>query len=553
MKQLKIPFLRRFHQDERGQSAVVIVVTLFSIMALAASGVETGHVYYAYRLLQESTNAATLAGAQQMPDILAATTDVTAYSSVANQKNATSLLQSVSITPTYYCSTTVSKSMNIACQGPPTGEGSCTSGSTCNALKVVQSASVHLWFGGLVGIKTFNLKAVATASMRGGSDTPYNIAVIIDTTSSMTSTASAGDGCGSNATQIQCAVTGLETLLEQMDPCNLNTTCSSSGSYVDDVSLFVFPAIKAGNTSDDTTCPTTNPPIVPYAFPVVTTGGTQNLILPTSTTTYPNNAGTYQVVVFNNTYKSNDETTTLTSGDALASAVGVGTGCSKGLQAPGGEGTYYAQVIYAAQTALATQQSNHAGSQNVLIILSDGDATACNLQANSSAGGNSGCSNASQIVALNCPTIGSTPCTGSPLNGTGTSSTNSAGYELATYPSALGECGQAVQAAQKATSLGTMVYTVAMGSETSGGCLTDAHYTISSGSTYGAEAYPSGSYSGQPCNAIAAMATNANTFYSDNTGGCAATNNSAFTTMSSIFQAIGNGLTSARLIPNGSS
>jgi hypothetical protein len=98
-----------------------------------------------------------------------------------------------------------------------------------------------------------------------------------------------------------------------------------------------------------------------------------------------------------------------------------------------------------------------------------------------------------------------------------------------------------------------MVYTVAMGSETSGGCLTDAHYTISSGSTYGAEGYPSGTYSGQPCNAIAAMATNANTFYSDNTGGCAATNNSVFTTMAQIFQAIGNGLTAARLIPNGSS
>ena len=76
-----------------------------------------------------------------------------------------------------------------------------------------------------------------------------------------------------------------------------------------------------------------NPPIVPYAFPNVTPGTSQNLILPTSTTTYPNNAGTYQVVVFNDTYKANDETTTLKSGDALASAVGVGTGCTKGLQA----------------------------------------------------------------------------------------------------------------------------------------------------------------------------------------------------------------------------
>jgi Putative Tad-like Flp pilus-assembly len=552
MKRLKIPFLQRFHKDERGQTGPVIVVTLFSIMALAASGVETGHVYYAYRILQASTNSAALAGAEQMPDVLAATTDVTSYSSQTGDKNATSLLQNVSITPTFYCSTKVASTMNVGCQTPPTGEGSCTSGSSCNALKVVQTASVNLWFGGLVGIRTFNLKAMATASMRGGSDIPYNIAVIIDTTESMTSAAASGDGCGTGATQIDCAVSGLADMLEKMDPCPLNVTCSSSGAYVDDVSLFVFPAIKAGDTSDDTTCPTTNPPIVPYSFPVVTTGSTQNLILPTSLTTYPNNAGTYQVVTFNDTYKSNDETTTLQSGDGLASAVGVGSGCTHGLQAPGGEGTYYAQVIYAAQAALATQQADHAGSQNVLIILSDGDAYACNLQAYTAGGGNATCNGGySQIVALNCPTIGSTPCTGSPLNGTGTSSTNASGYKSPTYPSEIGQCGQAVQAAQAATQAGTTVYTVAMGSETSGGCTTDADYTTASGSTYGAEAWPSGTYSGQPCNAIAAMATDANTFYSDNTSGCAATNNSAFTTMSAIFQAIGNGLTSSRLIPNG--
>jgi hypothetical protein len=111
----------------------------------------------------------------------------------------------------------------------------------------------------------------------------------------------------------------------------------------------------------------------------------------------------------------------------------------------------------------------------------------------------------SQIVALNCPSVngsgtctstsvniytGSTKssytlncpsggCTGTPLNGTGTKTTNKNGYDVATYPSALGECGQAVQAAQAATAAGTTVYTVAMGSETSGGCLTDQTVTVS--------------------------------------------------------------------------
>ena len=237
---------------------------------------------------------------------------------------------------------------------------------------------------------------------------------------------------------------------------------------------------------------------------------------------------------FDDGYRNSDGSTTLYSGDGLSSAVGYETsGTCNGLQAPGGEGTYYAQAIYAAQTALASQQSKFPGSKNIMIILSDGDATACNSQAYSADGGNSGCSNGSQIVAANCPAVnssgtcvanttgtyggvsmdgtattlycpgytnGSHPgtCSGPPLNGTGTSTTNPNGYNIATYPSALGECGQAVAAAQYATKEGTTVYTIAMGSPTSGGCLTDQHVTISSGSTYGAEAYPSGTYSASP-------------------------------------------------------
>jgi hypothetical protein len=585
MKLLKTPFLRKFVskfvKDESGQSVAVILISIGSVMALSASGIETGHVYYAYRMLQSSTNAATLAAAQAMPDIgtQKAATAGTAwgnlidYSSETGEKNANPILTNDSITASFYCSSTVSGSLNVSCQSPPSGEGSCTSGSTCNALKVTQTAQVNLWFGGFVGVRTFNLSATSTAAMRGGTDIPYNIAVIIDTTESMTAKAASGDGCGSNATQITCAVTGLETLLEKMDPCPLNVTCSASGAYVDDVSLFVFPAIKEGPVtgsspdpneyvSDDTSCPTSNPTTVPYGFENATSGTTQNLYLPWNTSTASatygsSDAGTYQVVTFNNTYKSSDGMTTLQSGNALAATVGVGsTGC-KGLQAPGGQGTYYAQVIRAAQAALVTQQAANPGSQNILIILSDGDASACSVQAYSTGDGSvCGSGKSSQIVAWNCQNnnTGGSGCTGSALNGTcptSTTCTSNPGYNSPNYPSELGQCGQAVEAAQLATQAGTTVYTVAMGSETSGGCTTDAKYTNSYGSTYGAEAWPSGTYSGQPCNAIASMASNPNTFYSDNTGGCAATNNSAFTTMSSIFQAIGNGLTSARLIPNG--
>ncbi len=598
MKNHGVSFLFRFLRDQRGQTAVVLALSVLVTATLGGTAVEAGHVYYAYERLVASTNAAAVAAGQAMPDIGTSSTPAagTAYynlykysadsSSSPSGLNVNSLLSGATISLAFACSSSVTSSLNVGCQAPTSG--SCGSGlTTCNVLKVTQTASVNLWFGGLVGVPTMTLKAVSYAAMRGGSDTPYNIAVVMDTTNSMTGSAPSGDGCGTGATQIKCAVSGLKTMLQLMDPCPLNQVCPGNSSYVDGVSLFVFPAVtditevKSGNTVatgpyDDTTCPTTNPPIVPYAFVNVATSG-QNLALPSSPsgTSYSSNyAGTYQVMGFDDGYRANDNAGTLDSGDGLSSAVGYETsGTCNGLQAPGGEGTYYAQVIYAAQAALANQQSSFPGSKNIMIILSDGDATACNSQAYTADGGNSSCSNGDQIVAVNCPgvngsgtcvsanvsisgsstSIGCPPggCTSTPLNGTGTSTTNHSGYNVATYPSALGECGQAVQAAQAATQAGTTVYTVAMGSQTSGGCLTDQHVTISSGSTYGAESYPGGTYSGQPCNAIAAMASNENTFYSDNTGGCAALVNTAaqFETIGGIFQAIANSLTNARLIP----
>ena len=69
----------------------------------------------------------------------------------------------------------------------------------------------------------------------------------------------------------------------------------------------------------------------------------------------------------------------------------------------------------------------------------------------------------------------------------------------------------------------------------------------------GAEAWPGPANPRTPCNAIAAMASNVNTFYSDASGGCPALSaaNKDFTSLVDIFDAITTGLTSPRLIPNG--
>jgi hypothetical protein len=292
---------------------------------------------------------------------------------------------------------------------------------------------------------------------------------------------------------------------------------------VDSVSLFVFPAVTGSTASKDSTCPTSDPTIVSYTFPD-----------PPSNTTLPT-ADTYQVVGFKNNYKVTDASTTLNQAAPIVIAAGdSGQSNCTGIEAPGGEGTYYAQVIYAAQAALLSQQSNNPGSQNAIILLTDGDATACASNANTAAGA---CNTKSQLVA-----------TQGTLNGTGTHTTNPSGYESPTYPSALGMCGQAVLAAQAAATAGTTVYTIGYGSPTSGGCLSDATYsaTVSAGGG-------SWTHGDQPCQAIAAMASSQVNFYSDDGAGCEATapSNQNLTKLTAIFRAIVDNMSSPRLIPAG--
>jgi hypothetical protein len=169
-----------------------------------------------------------------------------------------------------------------------------------------------------------------------------------------------------------------------------------------------------------------------------------------------------------------------------------------------------------------------------MIIASDGDATACATNAYTTGGA---CNTKSEIVASE-----------GTLNGTGTRTSNPSGYNSYAYPSALGECGQAVLAAQAAANAGTAVYTIGYGSPTSGGCATDKTYSATV-STNGGGWAPGD----QPCAALAAMASAQVNFYSDDGAGCQATapSNQAITKLTAIFRAITDNLSTPRLLPNG--
>jgi len=514
--------------------AAVIFVVLLGMTGLA---IDVGHVYYCSRALQAAADAAALAGGGSMRTAASSAAVIaasTSYSAVPGSVNANGSLPNVTMAsgyPLLKCLTTL-QSLGIACAGPV----------PYNALQVQEQAVVPMYFSALFGIKTMTVTARATAAARGGGPSPYNVALIIDTTLSMLYP---DNNCGS--TEIACAMNGVRILLQSLSPCaaSLATCTITNGvaaSSVDRVALFTFPNVSTSTALQDVTCttavptpttanrywsqvnggvtinfvmpmsPTGSTPVTPwsslaqamaYSFP--TAGAVSYVPTQSDYATYPMTLGTatYQITDFLSDYRTSNSTTSLNPNSSLVKAAGGVIGCGS-MTAPnydGVYGTYYAGAIYAAQSALVAEKAANPGSENVIIILSDGDATAPQ-------------NNGNNVVM------------GPPATSNGQ------------YPSWVGECGQAVVAAKYATSQGTQVYSVAYGAEPTG-CSSDLN---------------SGSYPNiNPCNTMADMASAPQYFYSDyNQSGsnsvCVA--GQPVTSLSDIFTAISADLTTARLIPN---
>jgi hypothetical protein len=348
--------------------------------------------------------------------------------------------------------------------------------------------------------------------MRGAQAVPYNVLLIVDSTQSMTNIQSSPD-CSTSA--ISCALAGVRVLLQSLSPCQTTeTTCGtdtqvavslvtgaaaygSVATSVDRVSLLTFPPVTTATAVDDFNCGSTTPTVAPYSahtptpFPIT---------------------DTYQIVGFSSDYRTSDSATTLNSSSYIVEAVGGKSGCA-GLVPKGGDGTYYAQAIAAAQAYLVAEQALNPNSKNVLIMLSDGDASST------------------------CTTKSGGVCTAGPMIGASTTAATGA------YPpaSTLQQCQQAVAAAQAAWAAGTIVYTVNFGAEASG-CATDTSPTIA------------------PCQTMLQMATyppgsTSTTYFSDDPSSgadpaCVAAARPT-SSLNQIFQVIAGDLTFARLIPNG--
>jgi hypothetical protein len=457
--------------------------------------VDLGHAYVCYRELQGSTDAAALAAGYELSQPLASVASVkavaTKYGSAANGANVNSNLPNATITTDVNCSSSVA-SLGILCSSSSTGY---------NVVRVTQSVVVPTYFMkafaifGVQGAKSVPLTAVSTAAARGATNAQYNVAVVIDTTASMNTN---DNDAACKSTRIHCALQGVQTLLKALSPCTTagsGKDCSG-GKAFDQVSLFTFPNIQANQASRDTSCPSSNPTIPSYSTPV--RGATWSA--PTGT------SATYQITGYSSDWSSTGKQNgALNTSSTLGIAAGVSTASNcKGLQAPGGDGTYYAGAIYAAQSSLMAAQAANPKSENALIILSDGDAQS------------------------------------DKINVTGTVQKSGSGKPALSvdYPSGANQCQQAIDAAAFASSQGTTVYTIAYGASNSG-CSKDK----------------SGPLAGiSPCSTLKKMATAPANFFSDadasqNKGQCTSTENPNLS-LDQIFKAIQTSLSYSRLVPN---
>jgi hypothetical protein len=370
--------IRRLSANKRGAVLPLMAFGILAFCGFSALVVDVGYLYYAKRALQASTEAAALAGAQDINCCSTggrALTTATSYSSVTGDRNA---LPNVTASMTSgYPALRCFTSTGVPCSSP----------DNANGIVVKQQATVPLFFAKVLGFSSVQVATTAAAGRAGGVGHPVDVMIILDTTASMNS----ADGSCSGATRLNCAFSGVRALISGFQTSSAH------------VGLMVFPGLTtAANAALEYDCSSTTP-----ANSAIASYGASPV---------------YTVVGLSSDYK-NANGTLNTASNLVKAARGGASGCTAGITAYGGVGTFYADAITTAQNYLTA--NGRANTQKMIIMLSDGDASAS---------------------SSNMPSGRST-----------------------------NQCHQAITAAQTATTAGTTVITIAYGASTSssGSCSTD--------------------------------------------------------------------------------
>jgi Flp pilus assembly protein TadG len=592
MKNKLVSFMRRIIVDQRGQVVPWVVLGMTMFIGTAGMSIDIGHAYVVRAQLQNDANAAALAAAGQVYVSSAQTTSAgNAFSGSSGDQNVDSAIGAVTTTVSAVC-------LNAE---EPTGE-TCGTGSPSNAVKVKESATVPTYLLQVLGIGNIPVAAYATATM-GGTPHPWNIAVIEDATGSM---ANADSNCG-GITEFQCALDGIQTLLKDVNPCPTGmSSCTTAQAWVR-MSLWTFPNIITADLPVANACSGasyTNPlPYQVHTLPLKTStsytpltytyngttwsasyevtygasdadtnGFVSDYYAPSDSSTFGLNANSsiVQAVGYGGT-ASGSKTGCLPisySGVALNGATGTASSTTKVNKANVGEGiTYYAGVIYAAQSALTAEKTAYPSSENAIILLSDGQANTQWIyfpQGTLVQTPSADTASPSTIVATKgYSTLNTTPNT-SAVGAYYLTKPNleTSGTISGLYPDFFDECQQAVVAAHAATTAGTTVFAVAYGAEDTG-CSSGGHsddytdVTLLPSATLGTLNTPFNTLTEvTPCATMENIASSLNQFYSDylqsGSGVSSSCTDGAHTvvSVSDIFQSIAWTFGNPRLIPN---
>ena len=525
MKTIEAIF-RGILKDERGQMLIWAAMTLALFLGVGGGlSVDLGRAYVIRSQLQNAVNAAALAAANQAYYVnsgatTGATNMATTWSAASTDNNANDVAATVS-----------APVVTLKCVSTIMASGSCSTESILNAVQVTQTATINTYFMKLFHVSSLTVTATATASMTGPPQ-PWNIAIILDATGSM----STKDSNCSNVTEFQCAANALELMLGKLNPCP-NGASSCSTPYVR-VALFSFPPVTSGSVGKDICSSSGTPSFTMYPLPNPSATTFTPQITYTSST-YGSWTGTYEITYgasdadsngFVSDFYSSSASNHLNTSSSINKALGAGSsGClhvdqSLGSGAGGlypyyptnatGIGvTYYASAIYSAQQALAAEQKLYPNFHNAIIFLSDGQANMYDGNGtNYKNGVSTGCSGGSCSYDSSDGTDGAFP----------RSFTSTTGLYTLTgtglYPDSTDECQQAIMAAQYATNQGTRVYGVAYGAEQSG-CGTapsdGAGHTDTSVVATGKNVAFSSAAAISPCVTVENIASSMNYFYSD--------------------------------------
>ena len=341
--------VKEFHRDRRGAALFLITAALPMIFGMAAVGVDLGYVFYIKGRLQTAADLGALAAGKH----LLSDTDA----NVVSTGSKIALLNLPAEWKTGGLNGAVNASVQVTTgclTTAPFSSGDCTFAvSSKNAVRVTATATVPLLFASALGYN--NAPLTATSLVGSGNSPPLNIVLVMDTTASMDTNTTA---CGSTMTRQACAMKGVRGMLSTLWPS------------VAQISLMIYPGLKSGYDKYE------------YCATKGTIPGIK--ASPPGIADY-NDSPNYTIVANSTDYRLNPTSIPpglINKDSNLVKAMGEPTSSCNGLQNIGGAGTYYADVMTQAQAKLvadmAALKTGDPKPQNVIVILSDGDANSTN-------------------------------------------------------------------------------------------------------------------------------------------------------------------------------